>query len=212
MKKRKSWGFSFLFILIFMMAAVPVYGASKADLAKKAYNHLLSQKKITWNRDSKIDTDKLSFKVVDINGDKIPELYLEADVSLSSGPYRIYDYYNGKAREIDSNGRTYFEKCYPSKRVLVEHAAVKGVNFRSYSYVVPGKKPVMKLQFGFYRDQNYNIEKRYYKVGANGQMIRISKSTCEKELKKMVGNSKAVRLYGSKLHKNTAANRNKYLK
>ena len=81
---RKSWGFSFLFILIFMMATVPVYGASKAYLARKAYNNLLSQKKITWNRDSKtkIDTDKLSFKVVDINGDKIPELYLEADVSL----------------------------------------------------------------------------------------------------------------------------------
>ena len=207
MKNTKKRICLLLCIVALIASAMPVQAASKASQAKKAYNSFLSQKTVNWNS-FKINSDKLNFHLLDINGDKIPELYIYAGVPNSMGPKKIYEFYNGKMREFRSYGRIDFYKYYPSKKVIVDYVGVKSYNTYVYYSVKPGKEAIPKISKGTYKDGPMT-----YNKWVNGEWKQISKSSFDKELKKLIGNAKGYRVPEfNQLHKNTKANRLKYLR
>lgn len=70
---------------------------AKAAKAKKAYKKLLAGSKYKWGGAS--NASSYSFKLADINGDNVPELFVEnGGTAYAYGYSRVYTYYKGKVK------------------------------------------------------------------------------------------------------------------
>lgn len=125
MNKKKKWGLAG-FLPPLCLLAVPVQ-ASTAGSAKKAYKKFLSQSKIKWS-DMYFARDAFRFALVDINGDKVPELYVENWSAYGyQGQCALYAYVKGKVKEVYHFGNCQAMECYyPSKGVFVDSGGRMG--------------------------------------------------------------------------------------
>lgn len=205
-RNRKIWGL--LALLLCASLTVPavhvqaVSKTSKKAQAIKAYKQFLSGKPNNGGYD---------FAVLYLDNDAVPELMVGAF---------LYTFKNGTVAQqgvaFGDSGCSYYKK----KGVIVTHHTHKNLIYREglegqeYS-----KFTKSGLTRQLYKDCRYTInssgraigKKQYSYSRYTAQNIekKASKSRFNAILKQMVGRTKATRI---KMHHNTAANRNRYLK
>ena len=217
MKKRIV---SLFLVLVLVSSAVnftckdTVQAESKGAKAKKAYTKILSDKKAA---DGIISTSwglgkETKFALIDINKDGISELIFTPDDGYHVD---IVSYVNGKAKAVGS-GFSGNQKYYPGKHIYFSHTTHTGTDVYTY-YKFTGKK--MKTIAEKYGDDTYNVvtgdlktgddfgDFAPYKYTVNGKTVSASKY--KSYVNRVISGAKNVKL---KWHKNTKANRLKYLK
>lgn len=191
-----------------------VQAESKGSKAKKAYAKILSNTKAangilatSWGLGK-----ETKFALIDINKDGISELIFTPDDGYHVD---IVSYVNGKAKAVGS-GFSGNQKYYPSKHIYFSHTTHTGTDVYTY-YKFTGKK--MKAIAEKYGDDTYNAvtgnlktgddfgDFAPYKYTVNGKTVSASKY--KSYVNSVISGAKNVKL---KWHKNTKANRSKYLK
>ena len=152
------------------------------------------------------------FALIDINKDGISELIFTPDDGYHVD---IVSYVNGKAKAVGS-GFSGNQKYYPGKHIYFSHTTHTGTDVYTY-YKFTGKK--MKTIAEKYGDDTYNVvtgdlktgddfgDFAPYKYTVNGKTVSASKY--KSYVNRVISGAKNVKL---KWHKNTKANRLKYLK
>ena len=213
MVKKKNIQKIFSYVLILTLIIPLVFGgsvkvvqaASAASKAKAAYSAYL-KKTVPWSYSSSMQPGDISFGLIDINNDRIPELYLRKDIWGKDYDYKLYGYIGGKVKCIYSFIRnSKLQKVYPSKDVFLVYGGYSH-GIREYSYYqFNGKKVIPKVR----KYKNMRVRgDSYYINDIAGNERRISKTKYIKEVRKLTsGRAKN----GPKLYKNTSSNRKKYL-
>lgn len=198
-----SYTMAFLVIVavVFSIMPINVQAASKASDAKNAYNAFL-KKSVYWG-DSYKKPSRLKFALVDLNNDKVPELYVYSMDWDYNYDYKLYGYVGGKVKCLYSFRRfSKISKFYPSKGVFVYYGEFnRGVKEKIY-FKYDGKKAVQKARSCI--SELYNSQAYESSVNKN-----ISKSKFNSTVKKLVGSASAKSVPG--LYQNNSANREKYL-
>ena len=176
---------------------------SQKDKAIEAYKKFLSQDNITWDGDS-YPASAFSFELIYIDNDPIPELYMANGQAYQMVGYTaLFAWKGGKVKRI-VDGRADGISYYRNKGIYDIGYAHQGWNEYYYKYSKGSSK--MFLSHGEY-------------LGADGhesyfshipkQYTEITKKQFNSKLKAAVGSTKKST---PKAHKNTKANRDKYLK
>lgn len=178
-----------------------VQAASTASKAKSAYTAFI-KKPVYWSS-SYMAPSNIKFGLIDINNDKVPELYLATE--KWDYDYKLYGYVDGKVKSLYSLRRfTKIQKVYPSTGTIYTYGKLnKGRTERIYLQF-NGKKIKPKaasMSFAM------NGGKSYYIPGKN-KSTTISASTYNSIVKCLTSGSVKS---SPKLYSNTAANRIKYL-
>ena len=188
---------------------------SEKEKAIEAYKKFLSQKTIYWLEVDYIPSNECSFNLLYLDNDEVPELVVQEIVIHTSLPgTSLYAYKDGKIKLVTAaEGYSY----YPKKGVFVSLNNDNGGRYsQDYCTYSKGKiKEKLRFYHGIDWDASKNIIKNgytyknwYYKYNNNKQE-EITKSAFNKALKQMVSSTKKST---PKAHKNTKANRKKYLK
>ena len=180
-----------------------VQAASTASKAKSAYTAFI-KKPVYWSS-SYMAPSNIKFGLIDINNDKVPELYLATEKWDYDYDYKLYGYVDGKVKNLYSLRRfTKIQKVYPSTGTIYTYGELnKGRTERIYLQF-DGKKITPKaasMSFAM------NGGKSYYIPGKN-KSTTISASTYNSIVKRLTSSSAKS---APKLYSNTAANRIKYL-
>ena len=197
MKKKKRIVGLFLFAVLLVAFTGSVQAASQKSKALKAYNQFLSKTYIDWET-GYVETKDCSFALACVDKDNVPELLVWGagrPVYHASGYARLYTYKNGKVVQVAKirDGFRYYKKT----GIYIATSFLRGQI--DYYAKLSGTSTKGKLtSFSSYKT-TYSDEK--------GKTI--SKSAFQKKLKKLVGKKKPSI---PKAHKNTSANRKKYLK
>ena len=174
--------------VLLMLTAVPAYAGTQKQAAMKAYKAFLSTKGLTLYPES-TDT-KLSFATAYINKDSVPELIVK-----DKGYFAIYTYKNGKVKTllpVDTMGA--LTKYYPKKNyIVIDHTNMNDIMYQTLS----GAKR-LRIFLG-----------TRFKINAKEEYKELTKKQFQKELKKIVGSTKAKK---PKFYRNTKTNRKKHLK
>lgn len=181
-----------------------VQATSSAAKAKSAYSSFLKTI-ISWSDSSSMQSGDISFGLIDINNDKIPELYLRADRWDYDYDYKLYGYIGGKVRCIYSFLKdSRLQKVYPSQDAFYVYGSYnKGRTERAY-YQFNGKELIPKVA----KMSSMRGGEFCYVPKTTGNAPRISKSKYNSEVRRLTsGPSKSA----PKLYKNTSSNRVKYL-
>ncbi|MCD8019572.1 MAG: hypothetical protein LUF92_08335 [Clostridiales bacterium] len=195
MKKREKkllWKVALLTMVCAIVLLLPVQtqAASAKKKALKAYKTFLSK------QGSSTSYDDITFSIIYLNNDSVPELVFCKDTVET-----IYTYKNG-AMKVIGNGSTDSVLGYYKKTGIVKH---QGSFYERYERMKSGK-------LADYLYVNYNFgttnKNTYYKYSGSLRQ-QITNKKYQKLLKKYVGSKK---LKTVKYHKNTAKNRKKYLK
>lgn len=201
-----------------IQGTVNVEAASKKTKknALKAYRKLL-QRDIRWDNDYYARSSEIDFKLIDINKDGVKELVLQ----YMSAPHmygwnRIYTYAGGKVKSLGQF--TSVEIC-TNKKYFTDAYGNLGTS-RNYYYRLGknGKKSrILEYKSADYKPYGVSgsVTKKYidgypyyfYDCKVNGK--RTSYNQC---MKKRNSLRKGAKFSSSKFHKNTAANRKKYIK
>lgn len=178
-----------------------VQAATKATKAKKAYRSFLTNiHKQSDFKELNIPEGNIYFVVKDLSGDKVPELLIKQAYTYPQ-EYFLYTYRNGKVKKLKYfnyyvNGE--LTAVYPKKHVI---EAMEGDSWDAYHiyYKVTSKKVKIVA-----REKNG----KYY---VNGKKVSYSKYVnYVNSIKKNEAYSFDKGTY--KFRKNTAKNRNKYIK
>ena len=177
--------------------------SSQAKKAIKAYQKLLGKSKMNYF-DLKLDTNKLSFSVADINNDGVPELFVNVakctNVSHASGYEYVYGFDNGKVKWLCGLDKI---KCYYPKGGIVEVDYYGMGNAAQYYKIQNGKSEfIAGIEFNY--GNPYKKKPEY-----NWKHKQVTKAKFNKLLKKYGG--KKVTVTESYWHKNTYANRKNML-
>lgn len=181
----------------FFSQNVPSSAASKKKEALKAYEQLLSKKNLKWNSSMKLPTSKLKFSVIYVDGNSVPELFVDASAAGTnhvSGCYRLYTYQNGKVTEVGTYRDSF--GYYKKKGVFVTATYLHG-EYVTY-HKLSKAKDTIKLRSETYFDTVYY----------EGSDHKITKSAFQKKLKNLVGKKKSA---APVCYSNTAANREQFL-
>ncbi|MCD8020098.1 MAG: hypothetical protein LUF92_11095 [Clostridiales bacterium] len=230
--KQKILCFMLCFVLAFgciesACFVQPVEAASvktQKKKALKAYKKFLKQSTISWGYETN-PNNEFGFYVKDMNGDKIPELFVTCyTTSAASGYERMYTYKNGKVVELlEANHAGFY--IYPSKQIVVVDGAGTGGAFTYVCKLGKKKMTLMAEAYGKWVNKNDDIDLDYtYRIKtaktlsstddlytSTGGTV-VSKAKFTKYVKKLTGtknftSSKKTVPY----KKNTAKNRKKYL-
>lgn len=179
---------------------IPTQAMSSRKRALKAYEQMLSAKTMTgYSGWGTIDTENVSFVVIDVDGDKVPELLVAGDGYYAAGVGALYTWKAGKVVTVGVFPEAF--GYYKKKGIFVESHMVRtagGVESISYHRLKKGKS---SLFLTAYKKGN---SMKYY----NSRGRQISRTKFKKQLKKTVGSSKCRSV---KLYRNTEKNRRKYL-
>lgn len=198
----------------FATSASDVQAVSKGKKAKAAYAEVLSDKSVaegiisaSWGLGA--DT---KFALIDINQDGIPELLFTPDDGYHLD---IVSFVNGKAKCVGS-GFSGDEKYYPGKHIYYSRTTHEGNDSYTYCNFTGRKMKVIAEKYGniFYNvvtgkmkpasQQGKSFAPYVYRV--NGK--KVSAKKYKTYVNKLLSGVKSVK---PKWHKNTAANRKKYL-
>lgn len=181
-----------------------VHAASTATKAKAAYASIL-KKPFPWSN-SYMDPSDLLFAVIDINNDKIPELYVKTKKWDYSYEYKLLGYVNNKVKCLYSFTRgSKLQNFYPTKGTILCYGEYsKGRNEKKY-LKFNGQTLVAQASQMYSR---LNGTSSYYSYGTNNTLKPISKTKYNSLVKALTaGTAKKA----PKLYNNIAAYRTKYL-
>lgn len=176
--------------------------SSQAKKAIKAYRKFLGKSKMNYFG-FKLDTNKLSFSVADINNDGVPELFINAEkctnISHVNGYEYVYCFDKGKVKWLAS--RDSIKSYYPKGNIF--EMSYDAMGYTSFYYKVKNGKAEEIATV----THNYGISYRKPKYFWKNK--QVTKSKFNKLLKKYGG--KKVTVTESYWHKNTYANRKNML-
>ncbi|MCM1181363.1 MAG: hypothetical protein NC347_13990 [Clostridium sp.] len=182
-------------------AVIPSQAASKAVKAKKAYKEYLSNimKQPDFREYAGLEFGSIFFAVLDISGDKVPELIVKESYTAPAG-YWVYTYRNGKVKKLKemnyySGGE--IEAVYPKKHIIKVYEGDDWDSDWIY-YRVTGSK--MKVAARTKNGKYYVNGKSVTKTSYQNYISKIEKTKCYR------ANSGKL-----KFRKNTGKNRKKYL-
>lgn len=192
---------------ILMMVAVLAFSESSDAKSKKkaaldAYARYLSQAKVNWGEYHKnVNPSEFSFKTLDMNNDRVPELILWwMNSDEASGPEHVYTYVDGKVKCITAFGHGEMTAVYNKKRIIRSFHMNRGIISDNYFRV--GKSEV---KFIFGEEENDLGTYHYYYIGNK----KVSKKKYNAYKKKKLGSCKNS-LKGE-AYENTYENRKKHL-
>lgn len=182
-----------------LLPGVHTEAAAQKTKALKAYNKLLASDSIKRTDDGMTQNPAdCSFALVYIDNNNVPELVIDCGGSLLR--YAVYTYKNGKAQYVTNAGGIF--GYYKKKGIFTGGV---GVSYICINYVkLSSGKSVKKFSF-----IEYNGSATYQSYQSN-KTVTITKAKFNRQLKKLVGSTKETT--NITWHKNTAANRKKYLK
>lgn len=170
--------------------------------AKAAYRYFLQTDKVI--EDNACSTkETLKFAVIDINHDGVKEIVTTGDDMYHAC---VYAYVNGEVTRIDEAFSGAYV-WYKNKNLVFNCSAHTGYYPESYAKFKNGKMVVLANAEGEdYIDAkgSFSIKYKYYIDGK-----KATKEKYKAYVKKLKANAKKGKIA---LHKNTKANRNKYLK
>lgn len=168
-------------ILLFMVLteAIPSEAASKAGKARKAYREYLSSimKSEDFKEYAGLGFGSISFAVMDISGDKIPELIVKESYTTPEG-YWVYTYRKGKVKKLKS--MNYYsggdiDAVYPQKHIIKAYEGDDWDSDTLYYKVTESKmKAVARTKNGKY----YVNGKKVTKTGYQSYISKIEKTKC----------------------------------
>lgn len=177
---------------------------SRSKSAIKAYKKILSSEKEA----KKVATyfDRLKFDVIDINKDGIKEIVVTDDDGYHA---EIYAYVNGKVKEVGSsfasgNG----DKYYPDRHIYYTQLFHSGEYLHQY-YKFDGKKMKLVAEQNGYDVYVEQIDKIKTVTEYLIKGKPVSRRKYKAYVKKILNGAKGKKF---KWHKNTKANRQKYLR
>lgn len=193
-----------LCILLFAVffGATPSEAASKAGKAKKAYKAYLSSimSRSDFKEYAGLQYGSIFFAVMDISGDKVPELIVKENYTEPNG-YWVYTYRKGKVRKLkslDYYSGGEIEAVYPKKRIIKTYEGDSWTVDKIYYKVTNSKmKVAARTKNGKYYVNGRKVTKSKYQR----YVAKIEQTKCYSE------NNRKL-----KFRKNTAKNRKKYLK
>lgn len=188
----------------FQTGVMDVQAASAASQAKNAYASFLP-KPIKWSGSVYRSPSDLKFGLIDIDNDKIPELYVYTKKWDYDYDYKLFGYVGGKVKCLYSfNREEKMGRVYPTRRVFtsVGSGLKYGSSIVTYLELKNGRvyKRASRLYSGLTQNSTY----------FDGSDRNISVSAFNKILEKILagnGYKGAPSLYN-----NTASNRNTKLK
>lgn len=188
-----------MMVLVFMPSTV-TKAASVKSQAMAAYKSYLSQ--AVGEYGGKYD----KFAVAYITKDSVPELVFNTPIYTY-----IYTYKNGAMKLLYKESSYNVFKYYKKKGVITRFYAHRGFQTKDYYRLSNGefKEFLNKETYSSGGSTYYKYVKKSGTYGSWYDTKKISKSTFNTRLKKYVGSRKASSF---KYYKNTAKNRNKYLK
>ncbi|MCD8013743.1 MAG: hypothetical protein LUG99_11295 [Lachnospiraceae bacterium] len=190
---------------LFLLPGKNVEAASTKTKALKAYSKLLAKSTIEWGDTGyTMDLSECKFQIIYLDDNSVPELliygpYTSTDLS-SSYQVLLYTYKNGKAKYV---AEFYSNVSYYKKKGIITDQLYTAASTIDYYYKFSGTKVRRKLAKSIYQMSTY-----YYTKYSGSEATYITKAKFNASLKKLVGSKKAKTV---SYHKNTAANRKKYL-
>lgn len=197
-------------LAVILLFAMPqdVSAASQRTKAVKAYASFLSKTKYVKWRDRSFSTGLAKncyFALACIDNNNVPELILYTPDSYHVAGFGVmYTYRNGKVVRVSELGFDFHSTLgyYKKKNVYTDNYTWTGSGSYSYERISGRCIGTRHIKYN-YRSQKWVTDGYYW----NNK--RVSKASFNKALKKVVGNTKFTKY---KFHKNTAANRKKYLR
>lgn len=181
-----------------LLPGVHTQAASKKTKALKAYSKLLASDSIKFSDRGSANPTDYSFSLVYIDNNNVPELVIWGNQPHSL--YAVYTYRNGKAQYVENTGDGF--GYYKKKGIF------SGGIFRSYVCTNYFKLSSGKSTRKFSVTEDYSSAT--YQSYQSNKAVTITKTKFNRQLKKLVGSTKETT--NITWHKNTAANRKKYLK
>ena len=195
-------------ILLFTMSQ-NVSAASQKIKAVRAYASFLSKTKyVKWLDQQSFSTGLAKncyFALAYIDNNNVPELILYTPDSYHVAGFGVmYTYRNGKVVRVSELGFDLHSTLgyYKKKNVYTDNYSWTGTGSYDYERISGRRLGTRSIKY------NYRLQK-WVTDGYYWNDKRVSKASFNKALKKVVGNTKFTRY---KFHKNTAANRKKYLR
>ena len=197
MKKKTSVTLLLFGVVMMVLFCMPASAETKKSKALKAYKSFLAKQQTTPG------TLIEKWGIVFLNDDNIPDL-------VTFGPFGkpcVYTYKKKKVTLVNvSAGNLYYSHYYRKKSVILGDAALGNAtsdwDYKAY-YKIDFKKSDL-IPIGIKENGKYYVEDP-----ATYQKKQITKKRLNVLLKKQVEKTKATKI---KYYKNTAKNRNKYLK
>lgn len=188
--------------------------SSKRKQALRAYENFLKNPNKLWSSNAyqitKTTDSHIKFRIVDLNQDKVPELLVHDDyASNGSGQLGVYAYVQGK-RKLVARYALWDVTFYCNKSGGVYSVITRDGSTGTYE-VFDGKK--MKTVQCWSARYNYDLNKMESKTYYNAKNKKITKGAFQRKQKKLIKNGKRIKISeGAKnMHKNTVANRKKYI-
>lgn len=175
--------------------------ANQKKAALEAYNTFLT-KEIEWYPETWKGSKKViveSFALIYLDNNSVPELYVYGGPKTYhiEGQYRMFTFYKGKIEPLGEPTNDLCLKCYKKTGFFVAGDAWFG-NEPEHYYYYPGKLKTIEL-----------ICTKVYYYGKFQNYGGISKKEFNRLVKKYSKGKKATKV---KWYKNTAENREMYLK
>lgn len=182
-----------------------VQAASAETRAKSAYATFLS-KKIKWTGSEYRNPSELKFGLIDIDNDKVPELYVYTKKWSYTCPYKLYGYVSGKVKCLYSiNHKNYkLVRAYPAKRIFT--VGGDGLKYGSSARTILELKNGKVYERASWLKSGLTGKTTYYDSKRNV----ISRSLYDKIFKKYIGSASAKK--SPSMYDNTASNRDTKLK
>ena len=182
-----------------------VQAASAETKAKNAYATFLS-KRIKWDGSEYRNPSELKFGLIDIDNNKVPELYLYTKKWSYGCPYKLYSYIGGKVKCIYSvNHRDYkMMKVFPAKKTF--YVGGDGLKYGSSFRMILEFRNGRVYERGSFLKSGLTGQSQYY--NAKGQ--QISKSAYDKIFRKYISGVSSKN--PPTLYNNTASNRDTKLR
>ena len=206
-KKRKI---SLLLLIVAIFAAgMTSHAATKKDKALTAYRSALEKNYFRMGKSDNAGTAE-AFCLLNLNNDTIPELFVSCTVNGGRRAYMVYTYKNGKIAYAGAlfGGESMTQVHYYKKaKILREDWERWERNNRQYWQFKSSilKSAAQKIIYMPNWDRSKSTTS--YDVDGKSQNLKAYNA----KVKKLVGSEKAVAI-DTLLKKNTAANRNKYIK
>lgn len=189
------------FVFSVLMTAIPSEAVSKAGKAKKAYRAYLSNimNRSDFKEYAGLEFGNISFAVMDISGDKIPEMIVRESYTTPES-YWVYTYHKGKVKKLKQ--MDYFfggqvDQIYPKKHIIKAYEGNSWFSDNIYYRVTGNKmKVVARTKNGKYYVNGRKVTKSSYQ----SYVSKIERTKCYSK-----DNGRL------KFRKNTAKNRKKYL-
>ena len=172
-------------MIMCMLISVPVSAASLKSQAKKAYNTYMAGKH-----------PNLKFALIYLDNNSVPELVVNDGT--------IYTYKKSSGVSLLQDDYEFDYKKYYKKQGVIYSEIIAGaiMDYDVFYYQRVSKGKLVHIC----RQEHYKSGKWIY---YNPSFKKISKSKCNKQIKKYTGKKKATKL---KYYLNTASKRAKYLK